>query len=174
MQSQDLAILGEQNRVMVMAISMPVDPLAAFRRKLWKFPMLLSCQFQQSLIFWLLHKIPKFRLGASGRVAVTGWWASWPVEEINGVVISDRAVHEIPDRVWPPAQLEVFAAELTRLQTERRALEQQVARVRPGNLDADVIDERARVALNLLRPDEVLIELGAVHQATDQVELRDR
>jgi predicted AlkP superfamily phosphohydrolase/phosphomutase len=53
-----------------------------------------------------------------GRVAVLGWWASWPVEEVNGTIISDRAIHEIPDRVWPPAHLTVFDAELARLRAE--------------------------------------------------------
>jgi predicted AlkP superfamily phosphohydrolase/phosphomutase len=57
---------------------------------------------------------------SGGRVAVTGWWASWPAEEINGVIISDRAVHEIPDRVWPPEYLAVFDAELARLRTEEK------------------------------------------------------
>ncbi len=45
-----------------------------------------------------------------GRVAVLGWWASWPVEEVNGTMISDRSVHEIPDRVWPPEYLATFDA----------------------------------------------------------------
>jgi predicted AlkP superfamily phosphohydrolase/phosphomutase len=55
---------------------------------------------------------------SGGRVAVMGWWASWPVEEINGVVVSDRAVHEIPDRVWPPEHLAAFDAELAWLRAE--------------------------------------------------------
>jgi predicted AlkP superfamily phosphohydrolase/phosphomutase len=53
-----------------------------------------------------------------GRVAVLGWWASWPVEEVNGTIVSDRAIHEIPDRVWPPEHLAVFDAELARLRAE--------------------------------------------------------
>ena len=53
-----------------------------------------------------------------GRAAVIGWWASWPAEEVNGTIISDRATHEIPDRVWPPEFLTVFDTELTRLRTE--------------------------------------------------------
>jgi predicted AlkP superfamily phosphohydrolase/phosphomutase len=53
-----------------------------------------------------------------GRVAALGWWASWPVEEVNGTIISDRAVHEIPDRIWPPEHAAVFDAELARLRAE--------------------------------------------------------
>jgi len=55
-----------------------------------------------------------------GRVAVLGWWASWPVEEVNGTIISDRAIHEIPDRVWPPEHLTVFDADLARLRAEEK------------------------------------------------------
>jgi len=58
-----------------------------------------------------------------GRVAVLGWWASWPVEEVNGTIISDRAIHTIPDRVWPPEHVTVFDAELTRLRTEEEGRE---------------------------------------------------
>ena len=50
-----------------------------------------------------------------GRVAVLGWWASWPAEEVNGTIISDRSVHEIPDRVWPPGYFATFDAALARL-----------------------------------------------------------
>lgn len=39
---------------------------------------------------------------AGGRVGVVGWWASWPAEEVTGVVISDRALLEVPDGVYPP------------------------------------------------------------------------
>lgn len=42
---------------------------------------------------------------AGGRVAVLGWWASWPAEPINGIVVSDRALHEVGDRVYPPDYL---------------------------------------------------------------------
>jgi predicted AlkP superfamily phosphohydrolase/phosphomutase len=43
------------------------------------------------------------------RVAVAGWWATWPAEEVNGVVISDRALlAELSNRTYPPE----LAAEL--------------------------------------------------------------
>jgi cell division protein FtsB len=65
-------------------------------------------------------------------------------------------------------RLEIDAARLTvdrdRLVAERVALERQVATVRPSSLDADVIDLEARTALNLMRPDEVVINLGAAQQ----------
>jgi len=39
---------------------------------------------------------------AGRRVAVLGWWASWPAEEVDGVVVSDRALQEEERRTWPP------------------------------------------------------------------------
>jgi predicted AlkP superfamily phosphohydrolase/phosphomutase len=60
---------------------------------------------------------------SGGRVAVVGWWASWPVEEVNGVIVSDRAVHEIPDRVWPPEYLADFDAELAALRAAEKSSE---------------------------------------------------
>ncbi len=35
-------------------------------------------------------------------VAVLGWWASWPAEEVSGVVVSDRVLTAEDDRVHPP------------------------------------------------------------------------
>lgn len=35
-------------------------------------------------------------------VAVLGWWASWPAEEVSGVVVSDRVLTTEDDRVHPP------------------------------------------------------------------------
>ncbi len=42
---------------------------------------------------------------AHRKVAVLGWWASWPAEQVDGLVVSDRATRELPDRVWPPEAL---------------------------------------------------------------------
>ncbi|MBI3710032.1 MAG: septum formation initiator family protein [Proteobacteria bacterium] len=48
-------------------------------------------------------------------------------------------------------------AQLDEVTAERRALERRVALLRPDNLDPDLLDERARLVLNLARPDEVVI-----------------
>jgi predicted AlkP superfamily phosphohydrolase/phosphomutase len=45
---------------------------------------------------------------AQRRVAVLGWWATWPVEEINGVMVSDRPLEKLDDRVWPADILPYF------------------------------------------------------------------
>lgn len=36
------------------------------------------------------------------RVAVIGWWASWPAEPVNGIVVSDRALRTTEGAVSPP------------------------------------------------------------------------
>ena len=71
--------------------------------------------------------------------------------------------------IWAMDRLEADAVRLTfehdRLKAEREALERRVATVRPASLDADVIDLAARTALNLMRPDEVVVDLGAPQQS---------
>ena len=39
---------------------------------------------------------------AGRRVALLGWWASWPAETVNGIVVSDRFFREAEDRFYPP------------------------------------------------------------------------
>lgn len=46
------------------------------------------------------------------RAAVLGWWGSWPAEEIDGVVVSDRALFDVPSRVSPASYLPTFEADL--------------------------------------------------------------
>lgn len=71
--------------------------------------------------------------------------------------------------IWAMDRLEADGAQLTvthdRLVAEREKLERQVATVRPTSLDPDVIDLEARHSLNLMRADEVVINLGAVQQS---------
>ena len=38
---------------------------------------------------------------AGRRVAVVGWWATWPAEQVNGVVVSDRALRTFEDGLYP-------------------------------------------------------------------------
>lgn len=61
------------------------------------------------------------------------------------------------------AQLDVRAgqlsAELARLTADREHLESRVALLRPESLDQDMVDERAREALGLVRSDEIVIYL---------------
>ena len=56
-------------------------------------------------------------------------------------------------------QSKVAAAEVIQAETsaDRLRLVQQVALLRPDNLDPDMLEERARVMLNYVRPDEIVI-----------------
>ena len=61
-----------------------------------------------------------------------------------------------------------LTAELNALKQEHATLERRVALLRPGGLDPDMIDERARRNLNVLHPDEVVIDLAASQQTPQQ------
>jgi cell division protein FtsB len=50
-------------------------------------------------------------------------------------------------------------ATLAALDVERATLERRVGLLQPGHLDPDMLDERARAALNLAGPNEVVIPL---------------
>jgi len=56
----------------------------------------------------------------------------------------------------------VLRAQVEKLKAERAQIERRVAYLTPDGLDADVVDTEARMSLNLLRPDEVVISFGAV------------
>ncbi len=54
---------------------------------------------------------------AHRRVAVLGWWGSWPAEAVDGVVVSDRALMPLDDRVSPAAYLPKLAEDVARART---------------------------------------------------------
>ncbi len=57
-------------------------------------------------------------LGKVGRrVAVIGWWASWPVEEVDGMIVGDRAALGLSNSIWPPER----APDLERWRAEAAA-----------------------------------------------------
>lgn len=59
-------------------------------------------------------------------------------------------------------EIGVLRAQVDALKAERAAIERRVSYLKPESLDADVVDTEARMSLNLLRPDEVVISFGAV------------
>ena len=68
-----------------------------------------------------VRKVPAIwnMLTQSGRrVAVLGWWGSWPAEEVNGVVVTDRALLDLDRRVSPPSYLPTFLQEIRRARQE--------------------------------------------------------
>jgi predicted AlkP superfamily phosphohydrolase/phosphomutase len=49
---------------------------------------------------------------AGRRVAVLGWWGSWPAEDVKGVVVTDRALLNLEARVSPAGYLPDFIGDL--------------------------------------------------------------
>ena len=60
---------------------------------------------------------------------------------------------------WARLIMEILAAEmeLATVASERQALEHRVLLLRPDHLDPDMLEERARVMLNMGRADELVI-----------------
>jgi predicted AlkP superfamily phosphohydrolase/phosphomutase len=83
-----------------------------------------------------VRKVPALwnMLSRTGRrVAVLGWWGSWPAEEVNGVVLTDRALLDLDARVSPPSYLPRFIEDLRQADAD------------PGLFDADVEQRKDRV-----------------------------
>ncbi|MEJ8573178.1 septum formation initiator family protein [Microbaculum marinum] len=55
------------------------------------------------------------------------------------------------------AEVAVLEKELADLRKERDILEQHVALLRPESLDPDMLEERARVLLNVAHPNDIVI-----------------
>ena len=64
--------------------------------------------------------------------------------------------------IWAKARLEADAqqldTELASLSAQRTALERRVMLLRPQSVDQDMLDELVRQALNLLQPNDVVID----------------
>ena len=80
---------------------------------------------------------------------VLGYFAFHAVEGSYGLFALDKLENRV-------AALE---AELDIVQAERARLEGHVALMRPDSLDRDMIDERAREALNMVDPKDIVIFL---------------
>jgi cell division protein FtsB len=84
-----------------------------------------------------------------GCLLIMGYFAYHAVEGDYGLFALDK----LRDRT---ASLE---AELATARAERRRLESRVALMRPESLDRDMIDERAREALNMADAKDIVIFL---------------
>lgn len=87
-------------------------------------------------------------------IGATGYFAYHAFDGNFGIWAHERLVVEA----------ERLTAERDRLVAERRALERRVASVRPESVDPDVVDLLARQALGAMRPDEIVVRLGAAQQ----------
>ena len=78
---------------------------------------------------------------------VLGYFSYHMIQGNHGVI----ALLELQSKV---ATAEAIQSEVS---ADRRRLVQQVALLRPDNLDPDMLEERARVMLNYVHPDEIVI-----------------
>lgn len=63
-------------------------------------------------------------LSSAGRgAAVLNWWASWPAEDINGHIISEKSQTDLPNRVSPASWQAAFDAELVQVNKEQPVFE---------------------------------------------------
>jgi cell division protein FtsB len=67
------------------------------------------------------------------------------------------------------SQTAQLKSELERLQAEKQVLLTKVQLLRPSSLDQDMVDERARIALSMVHPNEVVIMLRSQPAADDQL-----
>ena len=80
---------------------------------------------------------------------ILGYFAYHAVEGDYGLF----ALGKLQDRV------KALEAELDAVRAERTHMEKRVALMRPESLDKDMIDERAREALNMADPKDIVIFL---------------
>jgi predicted AlkP superfamily phosphohydrolase/phosphomutase len=98
---------------------------------------------------------------AGRRVGVVSWWASWPAEAVDGVVVSDRALLPVPDAVSPPEFAPRFA------ELRRTALASPLAfGGNPAAAERDQVTGEVSVALAGERLDLLLVYYRAVDIAS--------
>ena len=85
-----------------------------------------------------------------GRSSVSAPSATFAYHSVEG----DRGLFAL---IRLSEQIQESRVQLDELSAERKALERRVSNLRPDHLDADMLDERARLILNLARPDEIII-----------------
>ncbi len=65
-------------------------------------------------------------------------------------------------------QMVALSTELNRLQAERSQWERRIALLKSGDLDADMLDERARSQLQYVSPNDLILTSGQTAAATAQ------
>ncbi len=53
------------------------------------------------------------------KVMMLGWWGSWPAENVNGIIVTDRAHRAVENRVSPSAFEPTFALDLKSINADR-------------------------------------------------------
>lgn len=92
------------------------------------------------------HRIAGLGLTVVGAAAL-GYFLYHGIHGDRGLMAYVRLNHDVA----------LIKTQLAAVRGERQALERKVALLRPGRLDPDMLDERARVMLNLVAQDEIVI-----------------
>ncbi len=98
----------------------------------------------------LLHELrrrARHIVGPLLGVTALTYFAYHTVQGDRGLVAWWRLNHEI----------KVAESVLAETQAERQALERRASLLRPDNLDPDLLEERARLMLNMGREDEIVV-----------------
>jgi cell division protein FtsB len=93
-----------------------------------------------------------------GSLAVMGYFGYHSFNGDYGIWSRDRMQREAI----------ALNAELGDLRAQRKSLAQRVALLQSESLDPDMLDERARHNLDVLRPDELVIRFAAPQQGAEQ------
>lgn len=99
-----------------------------------------------------LRKVPalwNMLTTAGRRTAVVSWWASWPAESIDGVVISDRAGLDVDDAVSPSALADQFELWRQQALAEENLFDARLATVERDQVTAYVGRELLGMPLDL-------------------------
>jgi cell division protein FtsB len=99
------------------------------------------------MLIWEIRRRARFIVGPICGISLVGYFAYHLVQGDRGLSAWLRLSQEI----------RLAQATLAEAEGERRALDQRVNLLRPNHLDRDMLDERARAALNLVAPDERVI-----------------
>jgi|SRR5579871_2245386 len=110
---------------------------------------MITRQHRRSRLKWLWMPLLTFAfVGYFGFHTFNGAYGKWALDRMQ-------------------AQAAALESQLADLKRERTELEKRVSFLRPESLDADMVDVEARTQLNVVRPDELVVSLGATQQ-TDQ------
>ncbi|MEO8504799.1 MAG: alkaline phosphatase family protein [Acidobacteriota bacterium] len=96
------------------------------------------------------------------RVAVVGWWGSWPAEDVDGVVVSDRALLDIESRVSPAEYLPRLQAAVERARASTEFHSGSEAELRDATMAAvatDLLGEPFDLTLLYFRSADIVSHL---------------
>jgi cell division protein FtsB len=94
-----------------------------------------------------LRKRARLVAGPALGIALTGYFVYHLIEGDHGLLAWLRLTRELREET----------ANLETVRGQRAALDLKVANLKPEHIDPDLLDEQARLILNLVAPDEIVI-----------------